>query len=131
MYEIEKKGYGYKLTFSGSIDADEMSTWVKESKEQLSSAPTEFGVFVDMRTLQPLDTEAQASMEEGQKLYKATGMVRSVVVVASAIVRLQFARIARETGIYEWERYIDASSVPDWENVGIAWITEGVDPDDE
>ena len=129
MYEIEKKGYGYKLTFSGSIDADEMREWVEKSKEQLASAPTEFGVFVDMRTLQPLDTDAQASMEEGQKLYKATGMVRSVVVVASAVVRLQFARIARETGIYKWERYIDASSVPDWENVGVAWIIEGIDPD--
>jgi len=129
MYSIEKKGYGYKLVFGDSIDSGEMNAWVDESKEQLATAPTEFGVFVDMRTLQPLEPSVQVSMEEGQKLYKASGMVRSVVIVASAILRLQFARIARDTGIYEWERYIDASSTPDWENTGVRWIVDGVDPD--
>ncbi len=32
-------------------------------------------------------------------------------------------------GIYEFERYIDASSVADWEKVGIDWISNRIDPD--
>jgi len=34
-------------------------------------------------------------------------MVRSVVILANTITKLQFKRIAQETGIYQWERYID------------------------
>lgn len=129
MYKIEKKNYGYKLTFGGTIKADEMMAWVDDSKKKLVMAAKEFGVFVDMRTLKPLATDAQVHMQEGQKLYKKKGMVRSVVIIDSAVTKMQFVRIAKETGIYAWERYIDASSVADWEKVGIDWITKGIDPD--
>lgn len=129
MYKIEKKDYGYRLTFGGFIEPDEMKAWVEESKSVLQSASGSFGVFVDMRTLKPLPAEAQAPMQEGQKLFKETGMVRSVVILANAITKMQFKRIAQETGIYEWERYIDEQSDPDWEKTGIAWIKDAQDPD--
>lgn len=129
MYKIEKKGYGFKLAFGGSMKVDEVKRWVEESKTALVGAPKEFGVLIDMRTLQPLLEDAQTHMKEGQKLYKAKGMLRSVVILNSPIVTLQFKRIAKETGIYAWERHIDASAVTDWEKVGIDWISKGIDPD--
>ena len=46
-------------------------------------------------------------MQEGQKLFKNAGMERSVVILSTAMVTMQFKRIAKETGIYEWERYIE------------------------
>ena len=129
MYTIEKEPYGFKLTFGGFIKAEEMMAWVGESKRALVSTPKDFGVFVDMRTLKPLPAETQTHMEDGQKLYKEKGMTRSVVILSSATTKMQFKRIAQETGIYEWERYIDASAVPEWEKIGIDWISEGIDPD--
>lgn len=42
---------------------------------------------------------------------------------------MQFKRIAQETGIYQWECYIDEQSDPNWERTGIDWIKNGVDPD--
>ena len=129
MYKIEKKAYGYKLLFDGFIYADEMKLWADESKKILVDAPREFGTFVDMRGLKPLPVDAQAHMQEGQELYKEKGMVRSVVIVANAITKYQFKRIGKETGIYKWERYVDASSITDWESVGMNWITKGIDPD--
>lgn len=129
MYKIEKKDYGFKLTFGGFITEDEMKKWLEESKIALQTAPKSFGVFVDMRTLKPLPTEAQKHMQEGQKLYKEKGMVRSVVILANAVTKMQFKRIAQETGIYQWERYIDEASNPNWEKVGIDWIKNGIDPD--
>ncbi len=42
---------------------------------------------------------------------------------------MQFKRIARETGIDQWERYINASATPNWEQVGIDWLTRAADPD--
>ena len=129
MYRIEKKPFGYKLTFGDFIDAEEMKKWCEEAKStlQLHSGPS--NVFVDMRSLKPLPAEAQPLIEEGQKAFKEKGMERSVVVLANSLLTMQFKRIAKETGIYEWERYLDSSGVENWEQVGLDWIQKGIDPD--
>ncbi len=129
MYKIEEKSYGVKLTFGDFINKDEMSMWLQESEKVMPRLPDKFGVFVDMRTLKPLPQDAQEEMEKGQKLYKQTGMVRSVVILNNSITTMQFKRIAKKTGIYEWERYIDASATSNWEEVGINWIVKAEDPD--
>ena len=129
MHAIEKHDYGYLLVFGGFMDEAEMKAWVAESREALAKAPKSFGVMVDMRTLKPLTDAAQAAMVEGQKLYKEKGMQRSAVALASSVVTMQFRRLAEESGIYAWERYLDASKVSDWEKVGKEWITPAKDPD--
>ena len=129
MYKIEKKGYGYKLTFADQISKDEMTAWVQESEKALAAAPAKFGVFVDMRTLKPLAADAKAEMEKGQILYKQKGMERSVVILASAMLTLQFKQIAKQSGIYQWERYISEADDPDWEKTGEAWLISAKDPD--
>ena len=129
MYSIEKVDFGFKITFDGFIRAEEMKQWRDESEEVLRNSPDQFGVFADMRKMKTLPQESQGSMHEGQKLYVAAGLVRSVVIVENAIVHIQFKRIAKETGVYKWERYIDASADENWESKGILWITKGIDPD--
>ncbi len=129
MYKIEKKDYGYRLTFNGFIKIDEMAKWVDESKQALTGQEGKFGVFVDMRGLNTLPQDSKVKMEEGQKLFKQTGMERSVVILDDAITTMQFMRIAQETGIYEWERYIDASKELNWDKAGLDWIKDGIDPD--
>lgn len=130
MYSIEQVEFGYKLTFEGFIETDEMRDWLSESERILENTkPAEFGVFVDMRKLYPLPPDSRSIMEQGQKLFKTKGMSRSVVIVANIVTQLQFVRIAKETGIYKWERYIDASTVTNWDQVGLDWIIDGIDPD--
>lgn len=131
MYKLTKKKYGYHLLLDGFVRLDDIEKWHEESKMLLNQAdaPKEFGVFVDMRTLKPLSAECSARMEEVQKLYKMKGMSRSVLILANPIITMQFKRIAKSTNIYQWERYIDASVVKDWENAGIRWIEAEVDPD--
>lgn len=129
MHTIEKKGYGYKLTFQGVIPAEEMTKWVEEARSALSRQNGAFGVFVDMRELSPLTPEVKMIMESGQKLFKEKGMERSVVILANAVVSLQFKDIAKKSGIYAWERYIDASSNLNWEQIGEDWIKNSIDPD--
>jgi len=121
MYKIDKKEYGFYLVFADFIKMDEMQQWVKDSEKALTSSNGKFGVFIDMRSLKPILPDAQEYMQQGQKLYKHKGMLRSVVILASAITAMQFKRIAKETGIYEWERYIDASKTPNWEK----WVSIG------
>ncbi len=125
MYKIERTDFGYKLTFGGLIRGEEMKEWLEESQQLLASAPSKFGVLVDMRQLEPLPPDAQPYMLEGQRAYKSSGMERSAVGLADRVITLQFMRIAKQTGIHEWERYVDASSEPDWEEVAMEWIDSG------
>jgi hypothetical protein len=108
-----------------------MQRWLQESFELLPEQPKPFAVFVDMRTLAPLDPEAQAVIRDGQRLYQQRGMTRSVVILSSPVITVQFKRIALQSGIHEWERYIDASTNPDWERLGLRWITDAINPDTE
>ncbi|MFZ5980073.1 MAG: hypothetical protein ACOYVF_05525 [Candidatus Zixiibacteriota bacterium] len=129
MYKIEKTDFGYFLTFAGDMDFEEMHQWFNESKEVLETASRSFGVFVDMRELQLLDPEAQKEMQTGQKYYKTMGMKRSVVILDNPVLTIQFKRIALQSGIYDTERYIDASAVSNWEEIGMDWVLHGIDPD--
>jgi hypothetical protein len=129
MYGIEKKSFGFKLVFAESIEVDEMKRWVGESKKALAGHIGKFGVLVDMRSLRPLKPEVQAVMVEGQKEFKVKGMERSAVALANSLIALQFKRLAQESGIYAWERYIDCSKDPGWEKTAEEWITKAKDPD--
>jgi len=129
MYKIEKENYGFKITFSDFMKEDEMQRWLMETERVLATQTGKFGVLIDMRTLKPLPLEAQEIMKDGQKLYKQKGMERSAVILNNAVTTIQFKRIANETGIYEWERYFDASTNPNWEAKSIDWISRSIDPD--
>lgn len=129
MYKIEKRPSGFLLTFGGFINKQEMEQWLEESKSALMLAPPEFGVIIDMRTLNPLPLDAQEVMVAGQQMYKTKGMKRSAVVLNNPTTTIQFKRLAQESGIYAFERYIDASVTPDWSKVAVDWVKSGIDPD--
>ena len=129
MYIIEKRDFGYKLTFGGYMDLDEMTQWFEESKKVLQNSSRSFGVFVDMRQLQLPETDVQKQMQSGQRYYKQTGMKRSIVILDNPTLTVQFKRIALQSGIYDTERYIDSSSVSNWEEIGMDWINKGIDPE--
>lgn len=129
MYTAEKTDYGVRFTFGGLLSAEECRNWLKETIQLLDNSVGDLCVFVDMRTLAPLDPEGQEVMQEGQRLCRQRGMKRSVVILSSPVIRMQFQHIAHDTGIYKWERYIDASQTPGWEQVGLDWLLNGIDPD--
>ncbi|MBU0984121.1 MAG: hypothetical protein KKA42_09650 [candidate division Zixibacteria bacterium] len=56
-------------------------------------------------------------------------MIRSAVILRSPVTTAQFKRIAGETGIFRNERYIDASSLPDWEQIALDWVEKAIDPE--
>jgi len=130
MYKIEKTNYGVKLTFGGFMQKAELIKWVEDSENTLKTIDKpSFGVLVDMRTLVPLSADAQQEMQKGQILYKQKGMVRSCVILANAMLTTQFKQIAQQTGIYQYERYIDASANANWDTIAQKWLVDAIDPD--
>jgi hypothetical protein len=130
MYRIAKKDFGFQLTFGGEIDAAEMTHWRDEAKAILAGAPRSFGVLIDMRTLKPggIQADAQKVMVDGQGLFRKAGMERSCVILQSATVTMQFERLARDSGIFAFERYVNAAQKPDWEGKALGWIRNKIDP---
>ena len=129
MYSIERAPFGLRLTFTGTMSFDELERWGRDIAVALSELPKSFGVFVDMRGLVPLAPDAFGALRQGQLYARHLGMQRSVVIVDSVAVAEQFERIARETRIYAYERYINALTEPNWEQMGIDWIVDAIDPD--
>lgn len=128
MHKIEQKEYGYKITLGGKIDDEEIKEWIEASKIALIDAPNAFGVLVDLQHLEPLLLSTQEYIQEGQLLFKKKGFVRSVVILDNLITKMQFQKIAKKTGIYQWERYLSSSDL-NAEQAGIDWIKHGIDPD--
>lgn len=129
MWNISRQSFGFVLTFDGSLGADELRQWQAQSRAELKTPPSgTWGVVVDMRTLQPLSAEAQAVMVQGQQLYRAAGMKRSAVVLNDPVATMQFRRLARESGIDAWERYINAGTTTNWQTVAKRWVVEAAEP---
>jgi len=129
MFKIAKQSFGFVLTFAGKIDAKEMQEWVNATRKELAAPlPDVWGVIVDMRELQPLAVDVQTVMVEGQKLFKQRGMKRSAVALKDAVTTMQFRRLARESGIDAWERYINVEETQNWQSAAKQWITDAVEP---
>ena len=128
MYSITQTDYGYKWTFSGELQKEEMAGWLEESERILAKQEGSFSVFVDMQSMQPASQVVQKFFQRGQILYGKRGMVRSVVILSNPALSMQFKRIAVQSGIYEGERYIDSSTNADWEEVGLGWVVDALEP---
>lgn len=129
MYRIEETGFGLRITFEGFLRQDEMKQWVREFREAISTKKGGFGVLVDNRKASVFPADAQEALYEGIHAAVEAGMEKNAVVVSNPINKIQADRIAKETGIHEIIRHIDASSDPDWERKAVEWITKGVNPD--
>jgi anti-anti-sigma regulatory factor len=128
MYKIEKNDLGFHLTLGGEISKAELEKWEEESERALRLQQAPFGVIIDMRQLAPLAADAQEVMVRGQAMYRSRGMQRSSVILEDAITTIQFMRLARRSGINKYERYIDASTLPDWLQAARNWIEHAIAP---
>ena len=127
MFRIEPAPYGFKLTFSGYIQAEEMKAWHQESKTVLASARKGFGVVVDMVKMGVMPQDTKAELAEGQALYRAKGMGRSAVLVPSLLVAKQLKDDAAKSGILPNERYLGAED-PGALAKAINWVKDGKEP---
>jgi hypothetical protein len=128
VYKIDKTDLGFYLTFGGDMTKAEIEKWYSESEQVLTGQHAPFGVIIDMRTLALLSVEAQGVMVRGQSMYRRRGMERSCVILDDAITRIQFMRLARKSGIFKYERYIDASAHQDWLAEAHNWVRYAITP---
>jgi hypothetical protein len=128
MYEVSlTRGY-VKITFAGRVGVDEMKEWLAASRTAMSQPNPPELFMIDLRELNGLTKDTIDIIAIGQRGAKASGLKRSAVIVKSAIIKMQFERMAKTTGIFEKERYISAETNPNWEKAAEAWILHGSEP---
>ena len=116
MCRIERTSYGFEIRFEGYIEKDELKRWAKEAATILKDQKPGFGVLHDMRGMAPLPVDA--------------GLGRSAQILDDPITKMQFKRLAKDIELFHDMRQIDASRTPNWEQVAINWIVDGVEPEE-
>ena len=127
MERVRGTDYGVEIVFGSPLSRGEAEELVAELGRKLPPPGGRFGVLVDSRGLRAYPAALQEMFKRGILLCAARGMDRAVVVIDSAISRLQAKRLAKETGTLAWTRYIDARSHPDWPRLAADWLVRAVD----
>lgn len=129
MAENLKTDYGYRINAPGFLTLAETRAWFEDLQRLIGSSGRPFGLLVDIRSQRANPPDSQAIITEAMAWTKQAGLVRSAVVLDSAVAKIQTTRLAKASGVYAWERYIDASKDVDWEKHAIDWIVLAIDPD--
>lgn len=124
MHQIEKRPYGFKISFEGFFQGQDVDRFAADMKRQVAGKSGEFAVLVDLQQSRTFPPEAQAGLMEIIGYCAEKGMNRNVIVVNSAISKIQANRLAREAGVVDI-RFLDAAEVDDWEKVAEDWLIRG------
>ncbi|MBN1174922.1 MAG: hypothetical protein JXA67_22375 [Micromonosporaceae bacterium] len=127
-YTVVPTEYGYRITVKGVFAPDEAKQWFEDIKRIVKSRK-QFGQFVDIREQKTNPSETTPIVENAMQWVCDNGLQRSSVIVCSPTLRMQIMRLAKEAGMYAYERYFDSSSDPQWEKRATDWVARGVDPD--
>lgn len=122
MYSIIDAPFGYRILFKGCITDDEIKQWYHDSVEVLAQNYKKFNVLVDAREVEIFPSNSRQVLQEGQELYKKSGMKRSCVLLPNDIMIEQLKQIATDSGIINTEIYINTDQCHDWEYPAMKWL---------
>jgi hypothetical protein len=108
---------------------EEANAWRKDYERIVPGLKPGFGQLVDLRDKKAYTPDVGEIIQDVMRYVREHGMARSAVILSSAMTKMQISRLAKDAGMYEYERYFDATAEKDWERKAIDWIEKGVDPD--
>jgi hypothetical protein len=85
MFHSESTLYGYKTTFSGELDLEQVKRWYRHVQTSLVESRAGFRVLLDLRKADPMPSEALLLLEMAANLYQFHGMRESVVLLPDGV----------------------------------------------
>jgi hypothetical protein len=128
MYLIEQTGYGFIITLSGELTAEEAAACRDACNGAAQSARAPFGVLVDARTLKAFPGMASPYLVEAQQRLLDAGLERSALILRDFDTTALFKAVAEQSGLGAQERVFSASKVMQWDVAAVRWLEEGVEP---
>lgn len=129
MLKYELTDYGVHFELGGKVTLEEIQEFSDRFHQFLDQTKGGFCVLADFKGVELISSAGKEIIAECQKNARKNGMLRSVVIVKDTVTKYQFKTLARQTGIYVWERYIDASKHKNWEELAFSWLLDGYDPE--
>lgn len=122
----EKTSYGYSSIYGETASLEEAKEWLVDVKKILGPGKRPFCQMIDIRGQKAHDPTVQTFIVEAMGYLRKTGLQRSAVILSSAIAKMEITRLAKQTGVYDYERYFEGTGS---EKAALAWLEHGVDPD--
>ena len=126
MVDLEPTPYGFRMSMSGQVTEAEMQAFLEKMK-RLVTGERRFGLLVDARAQKVQQPAVAALVQEGMRWMMAHGQGRSVILLDSALARLQSMRMSRESGLDETRIIVDPDAARA-EAAALAWIERGQEP---
>lgn len=130
MPQITETPFGYEIVFESTVVRDTARRMLDELRRRVRPRDGGFTVLVDLRATCTFTAEAQELVKQTILICREAGMGRNAVVIHSVIAGLQARRMVKETGIAPTLRYVDAALHSDWRERALAWLTDGIEPDE-
>lgn len=129
MYKFEKTGFGLRLTVWGALDPS-VAARLEAELERLAARQDEpFSALVDVREYIPVEREIAAVLQHCEEMAMEAGMQRMAIILKSPVVKGQAQQIAHLSGSVSISRHIDASKVENAEEIALAWVVDGIEPE--
>jgi anti-anti-sigma regulatory factor len=123
MYEISEAPWGIEIDLDGELDAAEMREFYDDLEAATAAQPDGFHIYADHRGMETLPDDAAAQFADLMQMCEENGVDRSVVVLDSAITKMQQDRLKREAGI-DGQKLVSAGRNDNWEAEARAWVEE-------
>ena len=127
MYSIEKTSYGLKIAQSGIFTIEEVERYKADVISVLSRHDGPFSILIDSRHLTLPTPEV---LEGFDQLHDAIWRMKCqtvVIVVASPVSKGMVVQSCANSQFPTNDRIIDARVTPNWEELAVAWIVDGVE----
>lgn len=128
MQKIEKTDFGFRIINTGQLNLTDAEAFKFMVLEALSSHSSSFSLIVDLRGLIPLEPKVIEVVKEIMKTRTRMSLVRAAIIVSSPVIKAQHRQMSFDTRTTQFDRTIDASKYPDWEERALAWVRDGVEP---
>lgn len=129
--EFSETDYGYRSISTNPVSVQDVLDWSDQVKALIRKRGR-FSQIVEVRKDDFFNDppEVVAAVTELMEYIVSHGLKRSVVLVPNRRTVLRIMQMSFDSGVYEWERYIELSR-PDCEKLALDWILKGIDPDDQ
>ncbi len=129
MYKLEQTDYGIKATVQGFMDPTTVTNLRSEFVLLLAQQDGPFSLLVDARDLIPPEPESANLLQDCEEMASKAGMQRMAIILKSPVVKVQMQQVGHLSGAGDITRHIDASKVENAEEIALAWVVDGVEPE--
>src|SRR4029079_4589546 len=103
--KTEPAPYGLRTIISGFFTMEEANAWRKDYERIVPGLKPGFGQLVDLRDKKAYTPDVGEIIQDVMRYVREHGMARSAVILSSAMTKMQISRLAKDAGMYEYERY--------------------------